>query len=91
MSQTTAVEILSTGTINAGLEILRRNGQDPRQADAGLLSEAFKTTIKGNLDRILSEWGEATDANLNDGWLRQMMNAQCFELANEALKDAGLI
>ena len=87
----TAIELLTTGTIKAGFEILRSNGKDPRKADCALLSEVYKSTIKDNLDSILQEWREATEADISENWLKTILNTQCTEMATIALKKAELI
>lgn len=80
--QDSAITLLCNKTMEAAARIAAIRGLTP---DAGELSEALKTTVKANLDRILTEWKEALEANIGEGWLGTMIQAQATELAMEAL------
>ena len=86
-----AVTVLSEGTIRAaGLQLVHL-GIDYKSVDLDALTETLKTTVKANLDQVLAEWKDATDAHMSEAWLRELMNAQCNTLALEALKSMDLL
>lgn len=85
-----AVEILSQGTMKAAVLHLT-TGTSLKDIDAGKLAECLRETIKSELDTVMSEWREATEANMSEAWLRELMNAQCNELALKALKAGQFI
>jgi len=84
-----ATNLLVNGTIKATGLILRSRGIDPlNHIDA--LTSATKAVLKENLSAILDEWKEATGATVSDAWLRQLVNAQCNEMALKAIERANL-
>jgi len=87
----TATKILCDGTLKAACLILRQRGTDLNTIDAGELSAALKATLHSNIEQAMSEWKDATDAKMSEGWLRELMNAQCNDLALKALKSGGFI
>jgi hypothetical protein len=86
-----AVKILCDGSIKASILILRDRGIDTKTIDAGKLSDALKTTLKTNLDQIMKDWQDAINANMSEGWLRELINVQCNEMAINALRENGWI
>ena len=84
-----AVQILCNGTIKAAILILREKGFDTSKVDADKLSADLKVTLKSNIENILKDWENAVSANLSEGWMREMMNLQCNEMALKALKAGG--
>jgi len=52
-----------------------------------LVSDALKLVLEVKLPTFLNgELKEATEANIGEGWLRKMLNAQCNRWAIDALK-----
>ena len=52
-----------------------------------LVSDALKMVLKVKMpDFINTELNEATEANIGEGWLRKLVNAQCNRWAIDALK-----
>ena len=85
------MKVFCDGMILAGFELLRMEGLDPRAQDMQVLSDAYKSTIKKNLDNLIVEWRAAVDSSLGNLWMQKMVSAQCVLMAKEALTEAGLI
>lgn len=85
----TAVNVLANGTIRAAGLILLSKGHKVADLDLDALTTALKATLKANLDRVMAEWKDATEANMNELWLKELMNAQCNTLALETLEGLG--
>ena len=83
----TAVTILCEATMRAAVRQTIIKGIE---VDAGEMAEALKVVVKANLDWVMEEWKEATEANIGEAWLRQMINVQAHELATEALASMGI-
>ena len=83
----TAVTVLCEGTIKAAGAILRSKNIEITDYDK--LSSDLKVELKANIETVMKEWQEAIDARLSEAWLREMMNAQCNQLALNALKIGG--
>jgi hypothetical protein len=88
----TAVGMLAEATLQAAVQIAIVKGlykvtDNPTKKEnfSRKLSEALKSTTKDNLDRVMEEWKEATEANLNNAWLKQLMVTQAAELAQIAI------
>lgn len=88
-NNTSAVKILCDGTIRAAILILRDRGIDTSKIDAGKLSADLKAILHTNIESIMKDWEDAVNANLSEGWLREMMNLQCNEMALKALTAGG--
>ena len=86
-----AVKILADATLKAAILTLRHRGIEGQAVDADALAAALKSTLKANLEQTMAEWEDATGANMSEGWLRELMNAQANDLAVKALKAGGFI
>jgi len=80
---TDAWGILINATMHAAAGIARERNLN---VDAGRLTDALKTTLKASIADVLSEWKDAVDAGLSEGWLQVMINTQAIELANRAIE-----
>jgi uncharacterized protein YqgV (UPF0045/DUF77 family) len=78
-----AVTLLAEATLKAAVHIKIEKKLD---IDAETLSEALKTTIKGNLDEVMTDWKEALEANLGNTWLQELMKVQAVELAQKSIE-----
>lgn len=76
----TAPELLADGTLTAACLILKDRGLDSETVDCTALAEAVKATLNDHLSQIMAEWQDAIGANLGEGWLRELLNAQCNEM-----------
>jgi len=84
-----AARLLADGTIKATGLILRSRGIDPlNHVDA--LTAATKAVLKDNLSAVMAEWKKATEATVSEAWLRELVNAQCNEMALKAIEAANL-
>ena len=81
-----AVTVLAEATMRSAIkQVISRE----LEVDASEMAEALREVCKTNLSRVMSEWKDAIDARLSEGWLRQLINTQANELANEALQSLG--
>ena len=79
----TAIDILINGAMRATAKHMQNY---PKLAGRhAMVAECLKQTLKVKLPSILNEWKNATSANIGEGWLREMVNAQCNEIAIETL------
>ncbi len=86
---TTAVELLTIAVTKATIHMANVQGlyQAPISNEfADRLIETIKSTLKDNLERIMREWTEATEANLSNAWLKKLMETQSVELAQIVIK-----
>jgi hypothetical protein len=85
----TAVGLLTEATRDAAMQIARDRGlYQPGSVSDDFIDkfiQAVKSTLLDNLDRIITEWKEATEANLNDAWLQELVKTQAVEMANIAI------
>ena len=79
----TAISLLATATMKAYIAISRERNL-PVDADKACAN--MRTAIKSNLDTILTEWKEATEARMSEGWLQELVKTQAVTMALEALK-----
>lgn len=91
MNQTSAIQILCDATIKASLMILDSKGINTKSIDTGKLAADLRETMKAELGTVLSEWKEAVEANMGEGWLREIMNTQANWIAAKALKNNNWI
>lgn len=85
----TAVGLLTLAVTKATIEIAKTQNlyQVPISDDfVDKLTKAIKVTLKNNIERIMAEWGEATEANLSNAWLKELMKTQAIELAQMVIK-----
>jgi len=80
---TDAWSVLVTATMRAAAETVKAREID---VDVGRLTDALKVTLKASIADILAEWQDAIAANLSEGWLQELVNAQATELANRAIE-----
>jgi len=79
---TDAWSVLVEATTRCAARLARERGY----TDAGRLTDALKATLKASIADILAEWQDAVDANLSEGWLRELLNTQATELASRAIR-----
>lgn len=82
----TAVGLLAEATMKAAVQISIQKGINKQESFADTLTSALRVTITDNLDRVIAEWKEATEANTNNAWLQELMKTQAVELAQMAVK-----
>ncbi len=85
-TETTAITLLAEATMKAAVHIAIAQGISKQNGFSGRLTEALRSTVKGNLERVMEEWKEATEANLSNAWLQELMKTQSVELAQMAVK-----
>lgn len=51
------------------------------------IADAIKPAILEKLEGLMAEWREALDANVGEGWLRQLLGTQAFEIAQGIVAD----
>lgn len=84
----TAVGLLTLAVTKAAIHIANAQGLYQRPISdefADRLIKAIKSTLKDNLERIMAEWKEATEASLSNAWLKKLMETQAIELAQIAI------
>lgn len=85
----TAVELLTLAVTKAAIHLANAQGLYQRPISdefVDRLIEIIKSTLKDNLERVMAEWKEATEANLSNVWLKELMKTQAVELAQIAIK-----
>jgi hypothetical protein len=87
----TAITILAETTMTAAAEIIAKKGIDRNALDYEQLTATMRRKIKDALPDLFAEWKKAIDANLSDGWLKQMIVAQATQIAYQALQEENLI
>lgn len=80
---TNAVKVLVDATIIAMGSILDDRGI---AHDHGAMADAIKQVVKESLDDMMAEWKDAVEVNLGEAWLRELVNAQAWELALKAVE-----
>jgi hypothetical protein len=89
MHNQTAVGLLTEATRDAAMQIAKDRGiyQPGHVSDEFVdkFIQAVKSSLLDNLDQVMSEWKEATEAHLNDAWLRELMKTQALQIANIAV------
>lgn len=55
------------------------------ELDVDKLTPVLKSVLTDNIQSIMEEWAEAVEANIDEGWLKVMMNTQAIELAGKVL------
>ena len=83
-------DVLIDGSIIASGHILRGKGLSSQDIDVDALTEALKVELKSAIPGLMSEWENALEGRLSEGWLRQMVNAQATEIASRALAQIGV-
>jgi len=78
-----AWSVLVEATMRAAAETVKAREID---VDVGRLTDALKATLKTSIADVLSEWKAAVASNLNEAWLRELIDAQATELANQAIE-----
>jgi hypothetical protein len=73
--------IIATGRIARHKDVY-----DEFMADLDKHTAIMRQVMKDNIDTVLAEWKEATEATVSEGWLKELMNAQANEIALESLK-----
>ncbi len=86
MNPANAMTVLVDATIAAAVMILKSKHIE---IDAERLTADLRSTMRAEIGNILQEWKDAIDADLNEEWLRLMMNTQAITLALKALKSGG--
>lgn len=81
-----AIQILCDGTTKAAILILESKGIERKSIDAERLSADLRVALKAEIEIAMAEWRKAVDANMNELWLRELMNTQCNHIALHALK-----
>lgn len=83
----TAIGLLAqaTATAKAAIELAVARGL-PSDGFVDKLTEATKTTLKDNIERVMGEWEEATEADLSNAWLQALLTAQAVELGRMAVE-----
>jgi hypothetical protein len=74
-----AITLLTDGTVKAAGLVLRQRGYDPL-AHVDDIAYATKAVIVERLPGIMEEWNDAISARMSEGWLRELVNAQCKDL-----------
>jgi len=85
----TAIGLLTLAVTKAAIHIANTKGlyQKPiSDAFVDKLTKTIKSTLKDNLERVMAEWKEATEANLSNAWLKKLMKTQSVELAQMVIK-----
>jgi len=82
------IQVLCQGSMTAAAlrmdDFPKLNASDDK---CKLVSDALKMVLKVKMpDFINTELNEATEANIGEGWLRKLVNAQCNRWAIDALK-----
>jgi hypothetical protein len=84
-----AIDLLINGTVTAFGLILRSKDIDPlAHVDDG--TAATKAVLKENISALIAEWKEAVEGQLNEAWLRELVNAQCNQMALKVVERIGL-
>lgn len=81
----TAIGLLAQATAKAAIELAVARGL-PSDGFVDKLTEATKTTLKDNIERVMGEWEEATEADLSNAWLQALLTAQAVELGRMAVE-----
>jgi hypothetical protein len=82
------VQVLCQGSMTAAaLRMENFPKVDAREDKHKLVSDALTTVLQVKMPAFIKEeLKEATEANIGEGWLRKMVNAQCNRWAIDALK-----
>lgn len=85
-SLTKLVNLTFDGTTLALGEILKSKGLDPASIGYGRIASTIKAVLKANIQNIFTEWQKAVEANLSELWIRELLKAQCAEMAQKAME-----
>jgi len=77
--------------VEATMQHAARIAREQECVDVEQLTSALKVTLKASIADVLSEWQDAIAANLSEGWLRELLDAQAIELARRAIELAQSI
>ena len=82
--QQDAFAILCDSAIIAFAELAAADGRHYKQLNLPVVSDLLKSAVNSELDAILSEWDQATQADISGQWLRAAISAQATGLARSA-------
>lgn len=79
-----AFTILCDSAIIAFSDLAAADGLHYKQLNLPVVSDLLKSAVNSGLETILSEWDQATQADISGQWLRALISAQATGLARSA-------
>lgn len=83
------IQVVAQGSMKAAARLLQMPQYSGIQSNpewSGLITAALREEIASRWDSLRAEWSEGIEANVGDGWLHQMVNLQCIQIAKAALE-----
>jgi hypothetical protein len=76
-------DILIDATMRVTIRTLLENNEE---IDKGKLVNAIRQEVRGAIPRLMDEWSDMLEVNLNELWLRRAVNIQAHELAAQSIQ-----
>jgi predicted thioredoxin/glutaredoxin len=78
------IDVVIDGSMKATASLMKNYPK--LQGCEEMICDCLKQNLKTKLAYLQNEWRNAVEANLGEGWMREMVNAQCWEIAKETLE-----